>query len=184
MGTQQGTQGVSKENPMDPGGYSCGSQGGRNEYSAEYLPRSARQSMPDGLGGADCTATADLPAVSLAECALCQVHGEWTRCTERSLRPSCPQQGEMPLAVSVLIPEPRPRNCVPMPPAAQRHQMQLARRAAHRARPSNRCARAKRCAIPWSCLAHTWPQGLGVGRNVGEPANGGRAHYEGNGGTF
>jgi hypothetical protein len=45
MGTQQGTQGVSKACPMDPGGYSWGSQwgsqGGLNGHSAGYLPRSS-----------------------------------------------------------------------------------------------------------------------------------------------
>ncbi len=77
--------------------------------------------MPDSLVGADRTATANLrTTVSLAECALCQVHGEWTSCTEQSLRPSCPQQGEMPLAVSVRRPELMPGKYGPIPPAPQR----------------------------------------------------------------
>ncbi len=77
--------------------------------------------MPENLGGAcaERTAAADLLAVLRAECALCQVHGEWTSCTERSLRPSCPQQGEMPLAVCVRRPEPTPRKCGPTSPASQ-----------------------------------------------------------------
>jgi hypothetical protein len=80
--------------------------------------------MPKNLGGActDRIAAADVCAmlVSLAECALRQVHGERTSCTERSLRPSRPQQGEMPLAVCVRRPEPTPRTCCPTPPASQR----------------------------------------------------------------
>ena len=63
---------------------------------------------------------ADERAVSLAECAVCQDHGEWTRFTERSLRSSRPQQGEMPLAVCVRHPEPRPRNCGPIQPNPRR----------------------------------------------------------------
>ena len=64
-------------------------------------------------------------------------------------------------------------------------QMQLARRAAHRAGPSHRCARAERHGIPLTCPACTsLPQGLGLRRNAGEPEIADRAHYEGNGGAF
>jgi hypothetical protein len=79
---------VGKVCPMAPGWYSRGFQGGLKGYSGNSAGNlSGQQGMPEDLGGActERTATAKSRVVSLAECALCQVHGEWTSCTERSL---------------------------------------------------------------------------------------------------